>query len=288
MYVYVLTASDSTVHGVLQLTTAKECARQISELSKDEFTLLQTTINPTHTTTSDHAHISTEESVAVQLSVILEELSREDDSGAVSDWESSAATTELFSDCSSTHLIDEHAQSDHQDTPIPALMEQTSCVSVESISEPAANHHHPTSTPLTPPETERTTPPETETTTEHSTESIPVCSTITKTCWRTKQLSQSDQRRHTSPVDVYLKTKSTGHAGGQSRSTHGKRRGRRRGGGWRGHYRHTGGMWRDRPITYNHDEVAAYLLKSESVAFANSTASGLPLVVPRCPTVPSP
>ncbi len=67
----------------MQLTTAKECARQISELPDDDFAVLQAS--------TCRVCISTEESVVIQLQTLLEELTCGDGEGGV-------ATTELHGD----------------------------------------------------------------------------------------------------------------------------------------------------------------------------------------------
>ena len=259
---------------MLQLTTAKECARQISELPKDEFRLLQIAFDHTHPTTSDHTHISTEEPVVVQLSTVLEDLACRD-SGTVSDLESSTAPTELFGNGSSTHQTDEHAQLDQQkDT--PTLMNELHTDAVErgdtnqmSAKNELANFvsdtlQENTSSEQDPP-TPTATPTECETATVHSTEDIPVSTGITKMCRRVKQWTQTEQRRYTSPADRYQRP--VRHSWGQSRGFQdGRRGGWRKGGGQRGwgHSKHTGVAWRSfpqPPVTYNHAEVASFLLK---------------------------
>ncbi len=67
------------------MTTAKECARQISELPDDDFAVLQSSVS------TCEVSISTEEAVVIQLQSLLEEL-------ACGDGEGGVTTTELHGD----------------------------------------------------------------------------------------------------------------------------------------------------------------------------------------------
>ncbi|XP_064391587.1 serine-rich adhesin for platelets-like [Halichondria panicea] len=85
-----LAAYDSLLDSLdpsagIQLTTAKECARQISELPDDDFAVLQSSVS------TCEVSISTEEAVVIQLQSLLEEL-------ACGDGEGGVTTTELHGD----------------------------------------------------------------------------------------------------------------------------------------------------------------------------------------------